>query len=156
MFELIAQTAPAPEAGLLQLMNLALSGGSLAVTFVLGWYFINRHDALSLKHDAKIEVATKECKEEREKNTIAFLGALEKQDKENKEFVSELADRCHEVHKESTSALREANRTLTRNTWVQEKLVAKFKLIPPADDQFNPSDSTIVQQNDEFERRHQK
>lgn len=141
MFELLAQV-PTPEVGVVQIVQLVSSLGSVGLVLGIGYYFQTKADA-----------AAEKCKSEREANTTAFLAQLEKKDIESKEFLEHLTDKCHEVHKESLNTLRETNRTLARATYVQEVIAARLKLStiqePPT-----ITDSQIVKQNDRFEREH--
>jgi len=142
-----AQATP-PEVSLLQ---LALSGGSLGVTLVLGWYFSGKLEAGQAKCAAERELTNNAFLKRLEEKDKLFVAAFEKKDVEQKEFLRSLSDTCHEVHRESSSAVRECNRTLARATYVQEVAISRLKISPVQ--AVGPTDSQIVRDNNRFEEQ---
>lgn len=132
--------AQAEVAGMLELLKLAVSGGSLMLTLVLGWYFHGRIDKQEVRFDAKLLAEHEDCRKERENANKSFLGAIEK-----------ISEKHSETNKESTAALMETNRTLARATYVQEAVLSRLKFESLGEG--DPSESAIRSANDEFEKK---
>lgn len=143
MIELFAQ---AEVAGTLELIKLAVSGGSLMLTLILGWYFHGRLDKQEVRFDGKLREQADDCKDERNASSKTFLEALER-----------ITDKHRDTNKEATAALRETNKTLARATYVQEVALTRMKICPVEGIETldtDPSQSAIVRADQAFKKKY--
>jgi hypothetical protein len=126
---LVAQANADPQLGW---VSAIAQLGSTGVALLLAWWFIQYITKQNETHTTNMANLSKNHSETQERMV-----------QESRAFLREQSDRCHEVHKESTAALRRSVDVSARAAYIIERFAAEHHIQPGAKPP-GPSDSVIL------------
>lgn len=111
--------------------------GSTGVALVMSWWFIQYITKKDEVHSANMAALSK-----------AHSDTMANVTKENREFLAGQAEKCHEVHRESTLAVKRSAIISARAAYVIEQFAVSQHVKPG---QPGPSDSVILKNLENFD-----
>lgn len=126
---LVAQANADPQLGW---VSAIAQLGSTGVALLLAWWFIQYITKQNETHTTQMAALSKSHSDTQERMV-----------QESRAFLREQSDRCHEVHKESTAAVRRSVDVSARAAYIIERFAAEHHIQPGVKPP-GPSDSVIL------------
>lgn len=137
---LVAQANADPQLGW---VSAIAQLGSTGVALLLAWWFIQYITKQNEVHSTNITKQNEIHTAQMAALSKSHSDTQERMVQESRAFLREQSDRCHEVHKELTAALRRSVDVSARAAYIIERFAAEHHIQPGAKPP-GPSDSVIL------------